>query len=273
MLFQFLIFSYIFTLEASYLRSYSSDQINAFIDSAAELNLTSVCRSSLRKIHAFLFAYDTIQDQRDFFYQSYASSEDEKFLLSRDRNHWHYRFTQCIKVSAETEASASEYPFIYCNAYKNLQSNSSAIGLCLPAPCFQDKLQLVHHWQRSTGMRPENATVHDMRLGNMTAYETVSCSRSRYEKQWFHRPFIVACYVSNKVLFALVSCAGIYHVMRGTKSKSFVIDAFLAFSAVQTFQTIVKKSYGQKKMITCTFGLRAIAAMWVIIGHTSMLIQ
>lgn len=48
---------------------------------------------------------------------------------------------QCLKVSAETEGTASEYPFIYCNAYKDLQSDSSTVGLCLPATCIQDKLE------------------------------------------------------------------------------------------------------------------------------------
>ncbi|VDK73733.1 unnamed protein product [Litomosoides sigmodontis] len=95
------------------------------------------------EIDAFLFARETIQEQRDFFYQSYATAESEKFLLSRDRYYWHYRSVQCLKVSAETEGAASEYPFIYCNAYNNLQSDSSVTGLCLPATCFQDKLQQI----------------------------------------------------------------------------------------------------------------------------------
>lgn len=72
-----------------------------------------------------------------------------------------------------------------------------------------DKLQLVHHWEISIGMWPSN----------MTVYQTIRCSRSRYEKQWFHRPLILANFISNKLIFILVACASIYHAMRGMKSK------------------------------------------------------
>uniref|UniRef100_A0A0R3RK86 Acyl_transf_3 domain-containing protein n=1 Tax=Elaeophora elaphi TaxID=1147741 RepID=A0A0R3RK86_9BILA len=167
---------------------------------------------------------------------------------------------QCLKVAAETEAAVSEYPFIYCNAYRNLQSNSSAIGLCLPATCLQDKFQLAHHWGRSIGV-------------NTIPFQTVSCTSSRYEKQWFHQPYIVASFISNKILFLTVACAGVYHAMRGTKTKSLAMDVFLSFSGIRTVQTIMQKSYGEKKTITCMFGLRVIAIMWVVMGHSCIIMQ
>uniref|UniRef100_A0A0R3QR62 G_PROTEIN_RECEP_F1_2 domain-containing protein n=1 Tax=Brugia timori TaxID=42155 RepID=A0A0R3QR62_9BILA len=54
---------------------------------------------------------------------------------------------------------------------------------------------------------------------------------------------------------------------------SFALDVFLAFSRIRTFQTIMNKSNGQKKVITCIFGWRVIAIAWVIIAHSLILIQ
>ncbi|VDN81411.1 unnamed protein product [Brugia pahangi] len=191
--------------KASYLKSYSFDEINVFIDLAEQLNLTSLISienfQNQFEVRAFIFYHNTIQEQHDFFYESYTTSESSKSLLSRDRNHWnttglassitfqHYHFMQCLQVAVEIKATASEYSFIYYNAYGDLQSNSSTVGLCLPVTCLQDKLQ----------------------VGNVL---------------------------------------------------SFALDVFLAFSRIRTFQTIMNKSNGQKKVITCIFGWRVIAIAW-----------
>uniref|UniRef100_A0A915PEQ1 Acyltransferase 3 domain-containing protein n=1 Tax=Setaria digitata TaxID=48799 RepID=A0A915PEQ1_9BILA len=210
-------------------------------------------------IHSYLSAYDTLKEQREFFYESYGTSESAKLLISRDRHHWRYRYLQCINVAGETKTTVSEYPFMYCYAYDNLKSNSPVIGLCLPTPCSPDKFELARHWARSMGST------------NITTFKKVQCGESRDNTQWYERPFVVANYFINKVLILILACSTIYHIKRGIKSKSFARNLFLAFSTLRNFRTITQKP--KKQEITCIYGLRVIGTAWVILGHSSMIIQ
>lgn len=74
---------------------------------------------------------------------NFRNLHDEKTIgLTSTDNLQHYRVIQCLEVADETEAVVSEYPFIYCNAYGDMQSRSFAVGICLPATCLQDRLQV-----------------------------------------------------------------------------------------------------------------------------------
>ncbi|VDN06105.1 unnamed protein product [Thelazia callipaeda] len=211
-------------------------------------------------MHSFLNAYDSIQEQRDFFYKSFATSTPAKLILSRDRSEWHHRLIKCLHVPAETVSVHSEYPFIYCNAYKNLQSDASAAGLCLPDPCLSDIHQLAQHWASF------------VELNYSKPYETVECTRSRHQEQWYHKSEILANFIFNNILHIIVVCASVYDVMRGSKSKSLLTEMFLGFSAKRNFNMFIGAEKS-RKLITCIFGLRVIATVWVIVGHSSVFIQ
>uniref|UniRef100_A0A183CUH7 Acyl_transf_3 domain-containing protein n=1 Tax=Gongylonema pulchrum TaxID=637853 RepID=A0A183CUH7_9BILA len=157
---------------------------------------------------------------------------------------------ECLHAAGETISVASEYPLMYCNAYKDLESNTSALGICLPATCSDDRTAVI-----STFVYP------------------MLCTRSRHLKQWYQRFGALFDFISNKFLMATVFCSTVYHAVRGTKTKSLALQLFLAFSIIRNFQTITRPAKKHQKLITCIFGLRVIATLWVIVGHSTIFLQ
>ncbi|VDK56794.1 unnamed protein product [Anisakis simplex] len=196
----------------------------------------------------------------EYFINSYAVGEQQSYL-NRDRSRWvcHYRFMECIHAAGESEAVASEYPMIFCSG--RIQTNGTIGGICLPSPCTNDRDELLRVWNEKA------------KGGKDIEVEDVECTISRYEKQWYEIMSCVLEFSSNKVLMCVVAFATIYHIQRGDQANSLFLRLFLAFSAKSSIQSITSFPKDENATIKCIVGLRVLATIWVIAGHTSIFIE
>lgn len=105
-----LLSSYFIQLESQHVSSYSEERIFDYIRKVSENpEVSTKCAKSLAKVIHVLNSNVTINQQREFFRESFASGESHQFL-SRDLDRWFYKSMQCQKVAGETSYSASEYP-------------------------------------------------------------------------------------------------------------------------------------------------------------------
>jgi hypothetical protein len=103
-------------------------------------NVSSKCASSLDRVETYLTDKATLNEERQFFYQSYGTGDASQFT-SRDQDRWIYRAFECLKAAGETSYSASQYPLHYCYGFNDKQ-RETAYGICIPSTCENDR-QLV----------------------------------------------------------------------------------------------------------------------------------
>lgn len=136
-------FHYLFLLlflpfvHSSAIQSFTEAQIWQYLNHLSAANLSSTCSESLRHVVPMLTASSTLDQQRRFFYKSFASGDSEQ-LISLDMDRWFHRSIECLKVAGETIFSASDYPVHYCFG-ANQRPHSKAYGICIPSTCAGDR--------------------------------------------------------------------------------------------------------------------------------------
>jgi hypothetical protein len=119
----------------SYVSNYNEKEVWGYIDELQSRHeVSEECVDSLRQIIPLLTANVTLEQQREFFYESYGKGDSSQFV-SRDLDRWFYKAMECLKVSGDTIYSASEYRTHYCYA----KSTDTSYGICIPSTCEKDR--------------------------------------------------------------------------------------------------------------------------------------
>uniref|UniRef100_A0A0M3ISQ6 Acyl_transf_3 domain-containing protein n=1 Tax=Ascaris lumbricoides TaxID=6252 RepID=A0A0M3ISQ6_ASCLU len=196
-------------------------------------------------VEPFLFAHDTIPQQREFFVGSYASGDVQGYA-SKHRSRW----VEPFLFAHDTIPQQREF-FVGSYASGDVQGYASK----------HRSRWLLNSW------------IEYISGSTNIAVDEVECVRSRYEKQWFETLVPLIEFSSNKLLMWIVAFATVYHLQRGEQTNSLLMRLFLAFSVKKNFIAITTLPKDSQSTIGCIFGLRFLITVWVIVGHSSIFIQ
>ncbi|CAD6196949.1 unnamed protein product [Caenorhabditis auriculariae] len=229
----------------------------AFLNRSIALDdITGKCRESLGRVHQYLNDFDTLEEQKICYFESFATGPNNLFL-SRDQDRWVYKGYECLLSAGETVYSKSEHPMHYCYTHDDDKDKDvPAFSVCIPSPCADDNLKLLKEWRRMT--RPEASQ----------EITFTACTRSRHEKQWFELPVPIADFGFNILLIMFIFMATIFHHQRGNNAKSWPAKLLLAFSAKTNLRKLIDLPKDPQACITCMFGLRFLSMVWTLIGHS-----
>ncbi|GMR34506.1 hypothetical protein PMAYCL1PPCAC_04701, partial [Pristionchus mayeri] len=246
------------------LNFYTEKQVLRFINaSATHTELSQECRNALMRVEPYLKDQDTLEAQRIFFSQSYASGISDLFL-SRDQDRWIYRGYECILSAGETVFSRSEHPMHYCYGYNEEDPKTDAYSVCIPSPCANDHVKLIEMWRRAArkGIAPETKPI-----------DFSACTQSRHEKQWFEKPVPILDFTANQLAILFIVLATVFHYKRGEEVKTLPAQLLLAFSARKNLRKLCELPKDPQATLTCMFGLRFLAMVWTLVGHSFIFIQ
>ncbi|KAJ1351337.1 hypothetical protein KIN20_007323, partial [Parelaphostrongylus tenuis] len=241
-----LLFPLIVSLRAS-LKKYDDNFVLKFINRSQSLDITEECRRSLGKVHDFLLDHDTLETQSIQYFLSFGKGPSNLFL-SRDQDRWIYQGYECLMSSGETVYSKSEYPFHFCYAREDEDSDVDAYGVCVPSPCGDDHVQLLKEWRLMT--KPEESSL---------PMDFTECIRSRHEKQWFEKFVPLFDFAFNVFLIMLVIMATIFTICEEENIKSTSAGILLAFSAKKNLRRLVQLPKDPQSCITCMIGMRFLS--------------
>ncbi|VDM53938.1 unnamed protein product [Angiostrongylus costaricensis] len=242
-------------------KKYDENFILKFINRSQAIDISEECRRSLGRVHDFLLDHDTLETQAIQYFLSFGKGPSNLFL-SRDQDRWIHRGYECLMSSGETVYSKSEYPFHFCYAREDVDSDVDAYAVCVPSPCGDDHVQLLKEWRMMT--KPEEAPL---------PMDFTECIRSRHEKQWFEKFVPVADLAFNLFLITLVIMATIFHNMQGENIRSLSAGILLAFSAKKNLRRLVQLPKDPQSCITCMFGMRFLSMVWTLVGHSFIFVQ
>ncbi|GMS82974.1 hypothetical protein PENTCL1PPCAC_5149 [Pristionchus entomophagus] len=231
--------------------------------SASRDDLSQECRNALMRVEPYLKDQETLEAQRIFFSQSYATGISDLFL-SRDQDRWIYRGYECILSAGETVFSRSEHPMHYCYGYNEENLQTDAYSVCIPSPCANDHVKLIELWRRMArqGQTPETAPI-----------DFSACTQSRHEKQWFEKPVPIIDFTMNQLAILFIVLATVFHYKRGEEVKTLPAQLLLAFSARKNLRKLCELPKDPQATLTCMFGLRFLAMVWTLVGHSFIFIQ
>ncbi|KAF8360362.1 oac-46, partial [Pristionchus pacificus] len=246
------------------LNFYTEKQVLRFINaSATHTELSADCRNALLRVEPYLKDQETLEAQRIFFSQSYASGISDLFL-SRDQDRWIYRGYECILSAGETVFSRSEHPMHYCYGYNEDDPKTDAYSVCIPSPCANDHVKLIELWRKMArkALAPETKPI-----------DFSACTQSRHEKQWFEKPVPIIDFTMNQLAILFIVLATVFHYKRGEEVKTLPAQLLLAFSARKNLRKLCELPKDPQATLTCMFGLRFLAMVWTLVGHSFIFIQ
>ncbi|VDN60190.1 unnamed protein product [Dracunculus medinensis] len=221
-------------------------RIQQLFANLSEHHLTDSCKNSLRKIEYY---FASKRDEK-LYYDSFGSGKTNE-LVSNDRfvtrsinlSFKFHRMLKCFKASGDTEFSISDYHLLYCYGSDTNNGNKdiNTYDICVPTICVTDHLKILNEWKTFLS----NDSTSDIR--------EATCVPSRREKQWFQQflPIISFFYILLSLKYRI----------------------FLAFSAKKNINKLFELPKDCCSVISCMFGIRFLAIIWIIIGHTFAWIQ
>uniref|UniRef100_A0AAF5Q6L7 Acyltransferase n=2 Tax=Wuchereria bancrofti TaxID=6293 RepID=A0AAF5Q6L7_WUCBA len=249
-------------ISISELNNYNEKIVFTFINAVAKRsNVSQLCGDSLTKIGPYLFDYNTIPAQKEFFITAYTSGDAEQFF-SRDQDRWVFRAYKCIQAAGEAPYSKSEHPLHYCFGYNenNEKSNGVAYGICIPSTCYNDRNKLLDEWR-------------SMVSTDTLAVDYTSCTKSRHDQQWYQKPIAMAEFILHQNFMLLVVVATVYHIKKGKQTRNRWTEILLAFSAKKNLLKLIRMPKDSQSTITCMFGMRFLSMVWTVIGHSFIFVQ
>ncbi|GMT14351.1 hypothetical protein PFISCL1PPCAC_5648, partial [Pristionchus fissidentatus] len=235
---------------------FNEKQVLRFINaSATREDLSESCRTALRRVEPYLKDQDTLEAQRIFFSQSYATGISDLFL-SRDQDRWIYRGYECLLSAGETVFSRSEHPMHYCYGYNEEDPKTDAYSVCIPSPCADHHVKLLELW-RSIVKKTETKPI-----------DFTACTQSRHEKQWFEKPVPIIDFTLNQLAALFIVLATVFHYKRGEEVKTLPAQLLLAFSAKKNIGKLFDMPKDPQATLTSIIGLRFLAMVWTLVGHS-----
>lgn len=240
--------------------TYNYSLIQEVLFRISNANVSEACRASLLKVEQYFSRYDSIPQQRSFFYDSFGVGNTEQ-IVSNSR--FMHRMMRCIKSAAEKEYSVSEHPVQYCYGSSSKIFRGTTFTVCMPLPCDDDRVKILNEWKMESSPSSSNSSL-----------DAVVCIESRRRVQWHQKlvPWLILSYIW--VSWIVVTFATAYDWERGEKSTSSLAkELFVAFSMKKSATMLYALPKNRSSIITCLFGMRFFMLVWIMIGHVFESIQ